>query len=101
MNNDRELVNTALLWHTAHARRMAIGAEKRKLGAAIKAAGNGADTWPLRSRECQVARELTEARRKELAALRVLGKACAKQRGHLDLADVVLDGAVRLLPCAD
>jgi hypothetical protein len=43
-------------------------------------------------------RQLTELKRKELAALRELAKACARQRGHLQAADVIdLDGAVVLV----
>jgi hypothetical protein len=45
---------------------------------------------------------LTEARRRELAAMRALAKACAKHRGGLDLSDVIdLDGAVTLLPATE
>lgn len=97
MNNDRELTHAALQWHAAHTRRMAIGTEKRRLDKEIKAKGFGGLFSPARAQQGDAARGLTEAKRKELAALRLLAKACAKQRGHLDLADVVLDGAVRLL----
>lgn len=85
----REIEHAALRWHAAHMRRLAIGAEKRRLAKAIKAAGDGADAWPLRSQECQAASQLTEARRKELAAVRELAKACAAQRARLDDMDVI------------
>ena len=101
MNNDRELTHAALQWHTAHVRRMAIGTAKRKLDAQLKARGDCGWALQLYSQQCEAARQLTEAKRKELAALRLLAKACAKQRGHLELSDIIdLDGAITLLPAA-
>jgi hypothetical protein len=100
MNNDRELIHAALLWHAAHERRMSIGAEKRRLDKEIKTGGERSYFSPLHRQQAEAARQLTELKRRELAALRQAAKACAKQRGHFDLADVIdLDGAVRLLPC--
>lgn len=96
--NDRELINAALLWHTAHARRLAVGREKRRLDAQLKAGGD--DGWCLQRsvQQSEAGRQLTELKRRELAALRELAKACARQRGQLDVADVIdLDGAMTLL----
>lgn len=101
MNNDRELVHAALQWHGAHARRLAVGAEKRRLDKRLKAEGLSVFS-PAYTQQGNAARQLTELKRRELAALRQLAKACAKQRGGLDLADVIdLDGAVTLLPAAE
>jgi hypothetical protein len=97
--NDRELIHAALQWHAAHARRLTAGAEKRRLDRTIKAEGFDAMFSAARSRQIVVARELTELKRRELAALRALSKACAKQRGNLDASDVIdLNGAITLLP---
>lgn len=96
--NDRELINAALLWHTAHVRRLAVGREKRRLDAQLKAGGD--DGWCLQRsvQQSEAGRRVTELKRRELAALRELAKACARQRGRLDVADVIdLDGAVTLL----
>ncbi|KQN73060.1 hypothetical protein ASF04_07970 [Duganella sp. Leaf61] len=96
--NDRELINAALLWHTAHARRLAVGREKRRLDAQLKAGGD--DRWCLQRsvQQSEAGRQVTELKRRELAALRELAKAWARQRGRLDVADVIdLDGAVSLL----
>lgn len=97
--NDTELTAAALRWHTAHVRRLAEGKEKRRLDAQLRASGDGA--WCLQrvTQQNDAGRHLTELKRKELAALRELAKACAKQRGHLQAADVIeLDGVVVLLP---
>ncbi|SEO43746.1 hypothetical protein SAMN05428959_10814 [Duganella sp. CF517] len=100
--NDRELTNAALLWHTAHARRLAVGKEKRRLDAKLKAGGD--DGWSLQRsiQQSEAGRQVTELKRKELAALRALARVCAKQRGHLQAADVIdVDGTVVLLAGAD
>lgn len=100
--NDRELINAALLWHTAHARRLAVGKEKRRLDAQLKAGGD--DGWSLQRsiQQSEAGRHVTELKRRELAALRALARVCAKQRGHLQAADVIdVDGAVVLLAGAD
>ena len=84
--NNSEIVVAALRWHTAHEKRMVIGAEKRKLEKAVK----GLDwhqSWQLRAREGEIAILLTRAKRLELTALRALGKACEKQRGRIAQAD--------------
>lgn len=96
--NDRELINAALLWSTARARRLAVGAEKRRLDAQLRAGGD--DGWSLQRsvQQTEAGRQVTELKRRELAALRALAKVCAKQRGHLQAADVIdVDGAVVLL----
>jgi hypothetical protein len=98
MNNDRELIHIAMQWHTAHARRMSIGAEKRRLEKEIKPEGFDALFSRALAQWGSAARQLTDLKRRELAALRLLAKACAKQRGHLDVADVIeLDTEAKLL----
>ncbi|WP_373989442.1 hypothetical protein [Duganella sp. BuS-21] len=96
--NDRELINAALQWHAAHVRRLAVGREKRRIDAQLKAGGD--DGWNLQRiiQQNETGRQITELKRRELAALRALAKVCAKQRGHLQAADVIdVDGAVVLL----
>jgi hypothetical protein len=101
MHNDRELIHAALLWHAAHVRRVAIGTARRRLDKKLKAS-DGPIVSPLYLQQAESARQLTEAKRKELATLRNLAKACAKQRGHLDVVDVIdLDIEEKLLTCAD
>lgn len=101
MHNDRELIHAALLWHAAHVRRTAIGKARRQLEKEAKANG-GALFSPPYLRRAATAHQLTEAKRKELATLRNLAKACAKQRGHFDLVDVIdLVVEARLLPSVD
>jgi|SRR5471032_2879455 len=97
MSSDRDLVHAALQWHSAHARRLAVGTEKRRLDKLLKAEGLSVFS-PAYTQQGNAARLLTELKRKELAALRLLAKACARQRGRLDVADVIdVDGAVVLL----
>lgn len=99
MSSDRELINAALLWHAAHARRLAVGTEKRRLDKLLKSEGLSVFS-PAYSQQGNAARQLTELKRKELAALRQLARACAQQRGKLDIADVIdLDCPVRTLTC--
>lgn len=96
--NDREMINAALLWHAAHVRRLAVGREKRRIDAQLKAGGDGG--WNLQRiiQQNETGRQVTELKRKELAALRALAKVCAKQRGHLQAVDVIdVDSAVVLL----
>jgi Asp/Glu/hydantoin racemase len=100
--NDRELIHAALQWYAVYVRRKAIGTEKRRLEAHLKSDGHSSLFSPLYQQQANTARELTEAKRKELAALRLLAKACAKQRGKLDTADVIdLGGAIAYLPAGD
>lgn len=102
MHNDRELIHAAMQWHAAHARRLAIGIEKRRLDKEIKADGFEAMFSPKRKMQGDAARRLTVAKRKELATLRLLAKACVRQRGHFDLADVIdLDMDVKSLGHVD
>jgi hypothetical protein len=100
MHNDRELIHAALLWHAAHVRRTTIGTARRQLDKEVKACGPRVS--PLYLQQAEAARQLTEAKRKELATLRNLAKACAKQRGQFDQVDIIdLDAEGRLLPLAD
>lgn len=95
MNNDREIVAAALRWSTANAKRLEIGAAKRRADLAYKADGN---IWsPSYRAGMDAAARLTPARRVELAALRALAKVCAKARAQqVDDADMVID-AVEVL----
>jgi hypothetical protein len=96
MQND--VTHAALLWHTAHARRLAVSAEKRRLEKLLKDCRSSAFS-PAYTQHSAAARQLTELKRRELALLRNLPKACTKQRGRLDTADIIdLDGAITLLP---
>lgn len=96
MQND--VMHAALLWHTAHRRRLAVSSEKRRLEKLLKRGGLSVLS-PVYTQQITAARELTELKRRELALLRSLARACAKQRGDLDTAEVIdLDGAVTLLP---
>lgn len=98
--NDRELIHSALLWHAAHERRMAVGKQKRQLDAKIKAEGIDTLFSSARAQQGEVARQLTELKRRELAATRKLAGACAAQRERFDVADVIDgDGSIRLLRC--
>ena len=90
--NDREILATCLRWHTAHARRLEIGAEQRRFQLEQKQRNGygGSDS--------QLSQRLTAAKRVELAALRALAKVCAKVRGNqrqVRDADVI-DVPVRL-----
>lgn len=100
MNNNRELIHAALQWHAVDIRRMATGAEKGRLDKLLKAERLSVFSSAY-TQQGTAARQLTELKRKELAALRLLAKACARQRVHFDQADVVLDGVVTLLPAVD
>jgi len=88
MNNDREMIHAALHWHAAHARRMAIMAERRQ-------AENAGQYWAEGPR-------ITEAKRQERACLRSLAKACLAHRARLDdAADAVIDVDAKLLAHSD
>ena len=90
--NDREILAAALRWHTAHVRRLEIGAEQRRYQQAqMKRTGFGGSS-------CEIAERLTAAKRPELAALRALAGICAKERGkqrQVSDADVI-DVPVRI-----
>lgn len=81
--NDREILAAALRWHTAHVRRLEIGAEQRRYQQAKKLrTGFGGSDYGISQR-------LTAAKRPEQAALRALAAICAKVRcSHVDDADV-------------
>lgn len=101
MHNDRDLIHAALLWHAAHVRRMAIGKARRRLDKKLKAC-DAPIVSPLYLQQAEAARQLTEAKRKELATLRNLATACANQRAHFDQIDIIdLDTEPRMLPFAD
>ncbi|TFW13285.1 hypothetical protein [Duganella callida] len=95
---ERELIGAALRWYTMHLRRLAAGKEKRRIDAQLRAGGDGA--WCLQRviQQNDTGRQLTELKRKELAALRELARLCPKQRGHLQAADVIdVNGTAALL----
>lgn len=74
--NDREILAAALRWHTAHVRRLEIGAEQRRYQTEQKQrTGFGGSSLEIGER-------LTAAKRPELAALRALAAICAKVRGN-------------------
>ena len=82
--SDKTILTAALRWHTAHVRRLEIGAEQRRRQHEQKQrTGFGGSDYAISQR-------LTAAKRIELATLRALAKACAKVRGsHIDDAEVV------------
>lgn len=66
--NDREILAATLRWHTAHARRLEIGAEQRRYQSEQKQrTGFGGSDF-------EISQRLTAAKRPELAALRQLAK---------------------------
>ena len=72
--NDREILATCLRWHTAHARRLEIGAEQRRFQLEQKQRnGFGGSDY-------EISQRLTAAKRVELAALRALAKVCQQMR---------------------
>ncbi len=93
-NRHIEIVAAALRWHTARQRRMAIGAEQRQYQEDSKRrTGFGGASYDIGVR-------LTEAKRLELAAARVLFKLCESERlalGATSDGGVVDVVAVRLL----
>lgn len=102
MSDSHELTTAALRWHTAHSRRLAVGKEKRRIDAQLKAGGD--DSWNLQRviQQSEAGRQVTELKRRELAALRALAKVCAKQRVNLQAADIIdVDGVVVLLADAE
>lgn len=91
---DREILTAALRWHTAHTARMAAtGASNRfKTESKQRTGFGGAD--------CELSAKVTQAKRVELAALRELGRVCAKVRSgqkEVDDAAEVFDVEVKLL----
>jgi hypothetical protein len=86
----REIINAALLWHAAHERRRAIGAEKRQLDKALKEDQRGMfHTLDQRIAAGDLAARLTPAKQRELNALRKLAKVCQQHRDQLGRADVI------------
>lgn len=91
--NDREILAACLRWHTAHARRLLIGAEQRRYQSEQKLrTGFGGSDYGVSQR-------LTAAKRVELAALRALAKLCEKVRSHQQQATDanVIDVPMRLI----
>ena len=90
--NDRAIFTAALRWHTAHAKRLSIGAEKRRWDKAAKKAGSVFSRASVQTADA--AARLTPAKRVELAALRALAKACEKERNsrhQIENATLVID----------
>jgi len=86
---DRQITAAALRWHTAHTKRLTIGAERRKeQQAAMQRIGYA-------SASAATDKRLSEAKRIERAALRNLAKLCAKVR---DSQHDVVDADVIDLP---
>lgn len=83
MNNDRDLIHAAMKWHAASVRRQAIGKARRRIAKDLKAAGLPGFS-PLYRQEAEAARALTEAKRQELAALKLLARACVEHRVKLE-----------------
>jgi hypothetical protein len=84
--NDREFLATALRWHTTHQLRLDASA---KLYEHKQAQRRSTGYF---SSDCDLSRNVTEAKRIELAALRDLDKVCTKVRGNLQQvcdADVI------------
>lgn len=82
--NDREILAACLRWHTAHVRRLEIGAELRRYRLEQK------QSTGFSGSDHAISQRLTAAKRPELAALRALAAICAKVRGrHIDDADVM------------
>ncbi len=79
MTDDREIVIAALRWHTAREGRLEAGRQKRN----IEALENGRNL----SIHCKASLRVTELKRRELASLRALAKACAVHRGYLGRAE--------------
>jgi hypothetical protein len=91
--NDREIVAAALRWHTAHAARLVVGAEKRleqqhsKQHRGYASASSATDKRHI------------EAKRLEMAAMRVLAKACMRVRqSHVtDIEAIDVPAVIRQL----
>lgn len=85
----RAIEHAALQWHTAYAHRMALYAERLKLSKNWPESRGYPGVHPTIARYWAVKAEITAAKTKERAALKLLAKACAEQRGHLASADVI------------
>lgn len=94
MMTDREILAAALRWHTAHTARMeATTVSNRFKTNEKKRTGFGGSDVAL-------SRQVTAAKRVELAALRELARVCSKVRDgqkQVDDAAEVFDVEVRLL----
>jgi hypothetical protein len=74
--NDREILATAMRWHTTHQLRLSASANLYKHKQAQRRSTG------YFSSDCELSRNVTEAKRIELAALRALAKVCEKVRGN-------------------
>ena len=92
--NDREILAACLRWHTAHVRRLEIGAEQRRYQTEQKQrTGFGGSDF-------EISQRLTAAKRPELAALRALAKVCANVRGNQQqVSDADVIDVPMLLTC--
>ena len=91
---DREILAAALRWHRAHETRLEANTASNRFKAEQKklTGFGGADR--------ALSRQVTAAKRVELAALRELAKVCAKVRSsqkQVDYAAEVFDVEVKLL----
>ena len=78
---DREIITAALQWHATNIERLQASAESTRYRRASKAVTDYGGSRPMLSRR------VTDAKRVELAALRILAKACAKSL-EVDVIDV-------------
>ena len=74
--NNREIFAACLRWHTAHVRRLEIGAEQRRYTSEKK------QRTGFSGSDFEISQRLTAAKRTELATLRALAKLCASVRGN-------------------
>ena len=96
--NDREILAACLRWHTAHARRLEIGAENARRLKGERADYHNNSRQYFGPPSFETGPLVTAAKRVELAALRALAKVCAKVRSNQnDVADAnVIDVPMRL-----
>lgn len=88
--NEREILAARLRWHTAHTKRLTIGAENARRLKAERADYHNERREYFGPPSLETGPLVTAAKRVELAALRALAKVCAKVRGsHIDDADVI------------
>ncbi|MDM5178483.1 hypothetical protein PO883_14895 [Massilia sp. DJPM01] len=92
----RDVTHAALKWHAIHAHRMALNAKRLALEKEVRLRPGGlkwdAGYWTYSDVKAQI----TATKHKERAALKVLAKACAKQRAEFEQAEIV-DVDVRMV----
>lgn len=92
--NDREILTACLRWHTAHTRRLEVGAEQRQFQKLQR------ERIGFGGSDHSIGLRLTAARRLELAALRRLAKLCEQVRGsHQRAPDADVIDVPMLLTC--